>query len=359
MVRKLDDNSLLVFEPTLREVEFLLNLFDEIHWYGFETGANGSNLYRSPVSKRIVVHTLPKAVGGDSLLKKLRLLPRFPLMSLKILRLMSNYSYIHTRGPSVPALVAIILSRWFTAKKIWHKYAGNWGQIHPPFSYKWQRTLLKESVHPVTINGNWHDSNAMIMTFENPCFSESELASARQREKLFDCKEWHVLFVGRWEREKGIHHVLASARLLPKAITWHLVGEGKDKEWVKELASDLTNVHLVGSVNREKLNDLYARCHFFVLPTIASEGFPKVISEAAGFGCIPIVSSVSSIAQYVTSQFGYILPQCNEIAVRDALQTLMADKHLLEKSKQARTFASLFTYERYVQRVRQEIFQLS
>lgn len=356
MISRSHDNSYKVFEPTLREVEFLLNLFDEIHWYGFETKETGSDLFRFPVSDKIILRPLPKAIGGDSLLKKLKILPYLPLLLWRICSLVNNYTFIHTRAPSLPAWVAIFFSRFFKDKKYWHKYAGNWGQMHPPFSYHRQRALLKKSIHPVTINGKWQDKNPVIMTFENPCFSENELLLATLRNKLFEGKEWHVLFVGRWEREKGIHHVIAAARLLSKSITWHLVGDGKEKNWVKEQVSDLTNINLVGAVNRKSLNELYACCHFFVLPTVASEGFPKVISEAAGFGCIPIVSSVSSIAQYVTNEFGYILPDCSGGALAKALETLQQDPFLDRKSKKARDFARLFTYERYVERIRDEVF---
>jgi glycosyltransferase involved in cell wall biosynthesis len=39
--------------------------------------------------------------------------------------------------------------------------------------------------------------------------------------------------------------------------------------------------------------------HFLILPTTASEGFPKVVAEAWSVCCIPISSDISSIGQYV------------------------------------------------------------
>ena len=43
---------------------------------------------------------------------------------------------------------------------------------------------------------------------------------------------------------------------------------------------------------------IYSKCDFIILPS-KSEGFPKVIGEAMNYGCIPIVSDVSCISQYI------------------------------------------------------------
>ena len=56
-----------------------------------------------------------------------------------------------------------------------------------------------------------------------------------------------------------------------------------------------------GFVNRKRLFNIFSKSHFIVLPS-QSEGFPKVIAEASNFGCIPIVSNVGSISQYIKDQ---------------------------------------------------------
>ena len=46
-----------------------------------------------------------------------------------------------------------------------------------------------------------------------------------------------------------------------------------------------------------------------VLPSY-SEGFPKVIAEAMNFGCIPIVSDISCIRQYIINgKNGFLINQ--------------------------------------------------
>lgn len=354
------NGTLVVFEPTLREIEQLLTAFDKILWYGMPVKTKASSAFRIPSTQDVVLIPLPPAIGGDKYLQKIKVLIYLPFLVAKVLQIMAKYGFIHTRGPSVPAWVAIIFSKFFVKKKIWHKYAGNWNEQSPPFSYRQQRSLLKKSPHPVTINGRWGDTNPNIVSFENPCFSEAELAVSRGIVKTFSAEKVEILFVGRLEHEKGIHHVLEAANQLPTHFNWHIVGDGKERKYVERTVSECSNVNFWGALSRTQLNEIYSKCHFFLLPTIASEGFPKVIAEACGFGCIPIVSQVSSISQYIASDFGYLLPHCSSAEVVKALQHIITldNTELIQKSERARVFARLFTYERYVNRIRDEIFQI-
>lgn len=349
--------SHLIFEPTLREVEHLTEVFNEIHWYGFEAGNSKSYLFRGPKSEKIIIKTLPKAVGGNSFLQKLLILPVAPLLIIRVFNLICRYQYIHTRGPSLPAWIAIVVGIMFKKKRFWHKYAGSWNHPSPPLAYSLQRKLLKRSRHPVTINGFWGDTNPLILSFENPCFSSAELREAMRQEKNFNVEQYHVIFVGRLEEAKGIFQVVQAALMLGERFNWYLVGEGKEYNNVLNRVAGSSNIHVVGALNREELNKLYSKSHFIVLPS-ASEGFPKVISEACGYGCIPVVSPVSSIIQYISNEFGFVLPNDSSEAIIQAFEWLQTDSELEKKSALARSFASAFTYERYVDRIRTEVFKL-
>ncbi|MBX2898810.1 MAG: glycosyltransferase family 4 protein [Cyclobacteriaceae bacterium] len=347
----------LIFEPTLREVEHLLGIFDEVIWYGMPSKIKSTAAYRSPLSNRISIKNFPRVVGGEKFYHKFRIFYRLPFLIWIIRRLIIQNDYIHTRGPSIPAFVAILWCKLYTKKNVWHKYAGNWNEIHPPFSYGQQRYLLKGSIHPVTVNGRWGDTNPKIFSFENPCFSEAELKISNAVTKDFSTQTINILFVGRLEQEKGIRHVLDAAKLLPPNYAWYIVGDGKDRQFVNEMAAQMANIKFLGSLNRAQLNDIYSKCHFFLLPTVASEGFPKVIAEACGYGCIPIVSKVSSIDQYVTEDIGYLLSVCcaNDIVIA-IMSFTKTNAQLEDRSIKAKQLASLFTYERYISRIRSEIF---
>ena len=58
--------------------------------------------------------------------------------------------------------------------------------------------------------------------------------------------------------------------------------------------------------NATKLRNLYDTHQIFVLPSY-TEGFPKVIAEAASYGCVPIVTNIGSIGQYINKENGILL----------------------------------------------------
>ena len=94
------------------------------------------------------------------------------------------------------------------------------------------------------------------------------------------------------------------------------------------------------------------------MPTTASEGFPKVIAEAMNFGCIPVVSMVSSIGQYVKHlETGFCLKEVNNIEIIDALRgvfNLKNGNYQLMISKQ-RMLIENFTFAYYNQRIKSEL----
>ena len=89
-----------------------------------------------------------------------------------------------------------------------------------------------------------------------------------------------------------------------------------------------------------------------------SEGFPKVIAEALNFGCIPIVSQISAIGQYIKhKQNGFVLEEvttsnvskyiieCLELSIEDYKMMLSARHELVKK----------FTFQYYNKKIKEEI----
>lgn len=82
-----------------------------------------------------------------------------------------------------------------------------------------------------------------------------------------------ILFVGRFVRKKGLHRVVALARLFPEE-TWLIVGSGP--ETPKEAGA---NVHVVGRVEHDQLPSYYRASDVLILPS-SGEGLPLVVQEA-------------------------------------------------------------------------------
>ena len=160
----------------------------------------------------------------------------------------------------------------------------------------------------VTINGVWPSQNQNILSFENPCLTEVELESSTIIAKQKDYSgKLNLCFVGRLEPAKGaliILELLQNLEDVDWVDTFYIIGDGPSKNIIENKKLNLhLKVCLTGWLLREQLNEIYTKCHLIILPSYASEGFPKVLAEAASYGCVPIVSNLSSISQYINKMY--------------------------------------------------------
>ena len=360
MVRK--NGRVYAFGPVVRELDVFHELFRSIEWIGFDRPDLLDDPVLLPVPDYVQCFLLKRS-GGHSILSKLGVLFQTPAMAWRILKSLKGKQVIHTRAPSSPAFIAAFLSFLFRKKIWWHKYAGNWGEVNPPFFYGLQRWwLARASWSKVTINGRWPGQPAHCLSFENPCLDEDE------RQKGLDIiqqKDYggllNLCFVGRIEEEKGIMRLLqALARMnnLPVGEL-HIIGTGPLMEECRRFTQQLSiKVTFHGSKSREAVGTIMQSCHLIVLPTVASEGFPKVIAEGANYGCVPVVSDISSIAQYVVHEAnGFLLSpeRLGEQLLQEELQKVITHPNLKYFALAAHGMAGAFTFSRYLKRISKEI----
>lgn len=342
-----------VYEPTLREIESVRELFQEVTWLGYFKGANPGNA-RAPGTEGIHLAALPLAEGGTTSMAKIKILPLLPGLIYRTWRAIQHHDVIHSRGPSVPAFVCIVLSFFFRGKKFWHKYAGNWMETNPPFMYKVQKWLLMRATNTkVTVNGRWPNQPAHIVSLENPCFTSDEREHAMRSadQKTFG-GSLTLCFAGLIDVSKGVQALIRALgfmerpdRRIERLI---LAGHGPGMDEVRRLAEGISvPVQFTGYIRRTELNEVYRKSNVLLLPS-RTEGFPKVVAEAAAFGCIPIVTDVSSIGQYVQNGIsGFLLRDAKPESIAAALDQLVHSENLFEISQAAQAMSALFTYERF------------
>lgn len=365
MVKK--NGVIYAFEPVVREIIAFSDIFESIEWIGFNYPDRADNPIMVPVPEKVKCILL-KRTGGDHLVDKLKVLSHIPKLAWYLIWGLIRHNVVHTRGPSSPALAAILISYFFKNKIWWNKYAGNWVQDNPPFFYGLQIKLLKAaSWTKVTINGKWQSQAKHCLSFENPCIVDEKLQGYI---KIAESKNFDIplifLFVGRMEIEKGAGRFIEAVTFLNenqrnniKEII--LVGDGKDIPKIKRIASTCpVQCNFIKTLNREDLDKYYAKSHILVLPSNASEGFPKVISEAASMGCIPFVSSVSSIQQYIVHfHNGYLIDNLSSESISKCIEELIQDRNKLkEMSIESTKIAYKFTYNSYKKRIKTEILGL-
>ena len=299
---------------TVRELDYLATRVDElIHLAILHPGAApGSSLpYGAPNVRSVL---LPPA-GGDPLRAKIGVLEQAPFYLNEIRRQIQNADMVQVRCPANISLLALLALGFVTKPRYrWFKYAGNW-QPNPgceALTYRVQRWLLAQNWGggPVTVNGSWPGQPAHIFSLDNPCVAQTEV---EQAQRLTAGKQLEqpvrFLFVGRAEDAKGLGQalqILIGLRQSEIKLHFDVLGDGPERMKIEAQAGALgfgAEVCFHGSLSRTELVPFYARAHFILHPSRASEGWPKVLSEAMAYGVVPLASDVSSIPQ-ILSEIG-------------------------------------------------------
>ncbi len=280
-----------------------------------------------------------------------------------LLKLTFRSDIIHVRGPNFVSLLTLLIAPFFQQKKWWFKFANNWNDTQGSLSWSIQKwLLLRYSFMKVTINGNWPQLPKHIIPFENPCFYRSDLNL--NLEKDFSQKK-KVVFIGRITEPKGVFRILSGFTNehlhLLESVTF--IGDGPENDrllslWIDHPCKSI--IKIVGGQSKEDVMNILKESHFLFLPTTSPEGFPKVVAEAWLNNCIPVVSNVSSIPQYVRDmETGVLWNMENESWATAMQRALTIENNEVELMlKNIKEILPKFTYEYFGERVEREIFEI-
>ena len=352
---------------TVREIDHLATLFDHV--------VHIAMLHPGPAPESAIPYEAANVrlapvppTGGEGLGAKLRILAAVPGFARLFLRELKQADVVHVRCPSSVGLVAVVLLAFVRRPEIrWAKYAGNWNpEEREPFSYTVQRWWLRNRLHRgiVTINGRWPDQPDYIHSFINPCLTDREVAEGRQAGSAKQMSSpIRMLYVGRVEEEKGAGRaieVLGRMMDAGTSATLDLVGDGPERARIERRAAergvaDAATFH--GWLPRPAIDPLYARSHIMLFPTRASEGWPKVLTEAMAYGVIPVCGNVSSIPQFLEAfAVGCALAPRDVDGMVAAIGRYAADPAMWrEEAGRAMCAAERFSYTHYLDAVRETV----
>lgn len=350
------------YEPVLREVEALASVFSRVTWMGARTAR------RSPDFAPI----LPANI--DSVLfprldyprwNTWQVLASIPEMLRKIREYTVRADRVHTRGPSHPAALSLWLSTW-GHRPSWHKYAGDWLASSPPRSYAFQRNLLLRrggNRSTVTVNARRAEDPDFIKALPNPCLwkNEWEQAGVQAAARRFE-KPYRWIFAGTLMESKGIFDLLRALKTdsFPDLDELVIAGRGplapQIQAWIDGYQGPV-KVQFRGALNRTDLNEAFGRADFLVLPS-RSEGFPKVVAEAAAMGCIPLIPAFPSLQDlWKDGEQAFLLDPNRPLF--ETWQRLRMRKDLPAISQGARRSAAAYTYEKYLENLARYVFPAS
>jgi glycosyltransferase involved in cell wall biosynthesis len=350
--------------PTVNEINHLARHFDAIEHVACleKVPPKGGSLPYS--DDRIRLKPIP-TFGGVTLGAKLSVLTTAPRVLRAVREALKNATHVQLR---LPMGIGLYLLPYFMLRKrdryvFWVKYANDWGQRRPPMGYALQRWMLRNDLArcKVTINGFWEGQPPHCLSFENPCLNESEnVLGMRVIEDKRYVKPFQFAFVGRLEDAKGVSRIIdALRRIEPGSIgEVHFLGNGSGIESYRDAAAFLGEKAVFhGFCNTARVKETLKSSHFFLLPTTASEGFPKAVAEAACYGSIPIVSDVGSIPHYVKDGVSGFVWDRNGSPFEETLTRAVGtpEDELKRIALEGAAFSSKFTFERYAKRINTEI----
>lgn len=327
---KTADGTIVGWGPTVNEINHLTAVFNEI--------VHVAMLHRGEAPPSALPYTdtaisfvgLP-AVGGAGIQAKWQVIQAASRVIRVVSEQLRTADYFQLRTPTGIGVYLIPYLTYFSNTKGWYKYAGNWNQERPPLGYRIQRKLLQLQSRPVTINGRWPQQPKHCLSFENPCLEDVdiEIGKAVAALKHLD-GAINFCYVGRLESPKGVGRIIEAlsgmdATLKSRIGTVHLVGDGAERMAFEQMAknSDLSFI-FHGFLARDAVFEIYKVCHGFLMPTTASEGFPKVLAEAMAFGCVPIVSNVSAVGHYISSGVhGFVMDKVDIPNIQSTIQCFM------------------------------------
>jgi len=136
------------------------------------------------------------------------------------------------------------------------------------------------------------------------------------------------IFVGRFEKRKGIYDLLTLAKQLrEEEIHFLVVGFGH----LKHQENPLKNVTIIGKIDNENIFDYYDKSHILLMPSY-SEGFPITMLEAMARGLVVLASDIPGMRERIKSERnGYLFPPGDIEKMKERLLFLKDNPHEISR----------------------------
>lgn len=297
-----------------------------------------------------------------SVKESLKSLVLIPVIFYRIMVAMRKADHIHLRCPGNMGLLGCVAQVFFPKKKKTAKYAGNWDwNSNQPRTYRWQQYLLQYTRltknMTALVYGNWPGATANIKPFFTASYSEKKIIPTEPRSLDGTLR---LVFIGGLNAGKRPLVSVQTAEQLHKRgheVELNLLGEGKDRAMLEQYIEQHSLkgfVHLRGNVNGEEVKRYVSTSHFLVFASM-SEGWPKAVAESMFWGCVPLTTRVSCVAEMLAdgNRGTLVNPDAGEIA--DVVEHYFAEPNVYVLHAQA---AMDWSRQYTLERLEEEITKL-
>ena len=141
---KMPNGTIVGLGSTVTEINHLVSVFDEIRHVAMlhQDVAPASAL---PYTSDKIIFIPIKAVGGSTLYDKLAIVWQVPKVITTIRNTLKGSDYFQFRAPTGIGVFVIPYLMFFTSKKGWFKYAGNWKQEEGTFILQISEVVIRKA----------------------------------------------------------------------------------------------------------------------------------------------------------------------------------------------------------------------
>ena len=186
-----------------------------------------------------------------------------------------------------------------------------------------------------------NSTHQVIKMRENPLFLgvDVRIFSSQIKEELSS-----IVFVGSLIKRKGIYEFIALSRLYPN-IQFKIIGEGSEQQSLQNKSP--VNVTFFGRLNHKEIDAIFSSSDLLFLPS-KSEGFPKVILEAASAGVPSVVYDSYGASDWMDDKKnGFVVSTFNQI--EELVNELLENPTLLQQvSNNAQELAHRFDWKNII-----------
>jgi glycosyltransferase involved in cell wall biosynthesis len=153
-----------------------------------------------------------------------------------------------------------------------------------------------------------------------------------------------IIFIGSLTKNKKVGQLLNLAENYP-LLSFIIIGEGIERKRLEEKAQK--NVFFMGRLSHKEIKQVFAKSDLFFLPS-KSEGFPKVILEAASAGIPSIVYNTYGASDWMENKKnGFIATDLDD--VKSIINELLDNLKLLQiTSENAVKLAERFDWKNVI-----------
>lgn len=299
----------------------------------------GFKLYRVPAINIFTVNFFDKTVNITSLLFRFSVIP-----NLSFRKLLKKYDILHFHDDvdlTFP-LFSFFLNKpkvfqFHTLQETFNYYKKN--LISKYILKRCADIFLGASKDTIKLANKLKIDNVKILPNGVDITKFSPKLQVDSYNNLDTHKDKLILFVGRFERRKGIHVLLKSLDLLKDSVTLAIIGPNRDDEYAKEVFLTINKqrnkgrheILYLGALEHGEIIKWLHRSSVFVCPSL-SEPFGIVNIEAMACGIPVIASNTGGIKDIIRNKKdGILVPVNNPEELANAIQFLLDNEEIRNK----------------------------